>query len=283
MSAKYFLRSSWPAISLSGMDRLEYLHRLTSQHFKSAKVDDLIPAAFLSAKGGAQALFVAFIEADQVILLTEPAMLTPLFEMIEKFHFGEDLKYSLVKDLSAVEYFVPVAQEGPESNQFRFLAEMPWASGPTHKTYLGLPKADAKLVGQEIGDIERWKILKNSGYPQYGIDITADNILVESPKLEHFVHRNKGCYPGQEVLERIATYGNVAKQLVKVQTDRPVLGLPTPILYEGRVVGQMTSSFDIEGESFGLATVKRLEIDTSRSFNSDCGAFDRLQIVDTFS
>lgn len=39
------------------------------------------------------------------------------------------------------------------------------------------------------------------GFPKPLQDLTADHILIEAP-LDSLVDRNKGCYPGQEVIEK---------------------------------------------------------------------------------
>ncbi|QQR80624.1 MAG: hypothetical protein IPJ69_00190 [Deltaproteobacteria bacterium] len=43
-------------------------------------------------------------------------------------------------------------------------------------------------------------------FPKYGIDIDENQILLESP-IPVAYKRQKGCYPGQEVIERISAYG----------------------------------------------------------------------------
>jgi folate-binding protein YgfZ len=284
----HFFRASWPAIVLSGGDRLDFLHRLTSQSFRTAQVGDLKPAAFLTAKGAPEVLFLAWIEDARVVLLTEPAQLSSILSLIEKFHFGEDIAYGPLTDFAAAEIFVASSEFHPLTKESHFvsLTEMPWASGLQNKVYFGIPKTGSSLpefCGRALGEFDRWKILKANGFPEFGVDIASENILVEAAKLEAFVHRNKGCYPGQEVIERIATYGNVAKQLLKVQTQQLISALPCNVLYEGRAVGRLTSSFELNGLFLGLATVKRLDIDKTRCYQLEGDLNFQLNIVDLSS
>ena len=44
------------------------------------------------------------------------------------------------------------------------------------------------------------------GFPEYGVDIDETHMILEI-KTPIAYQRNKGCYPGQEVVERILAYG----------------------------------------------------------------------------
>jgi len=52
-----------------------------------------------------------------------------------------------------------------------------------------------------------------AGIPRYGLDINEENLLLETG-LDNSVSFQKGCYLGQEVVERIRSRGHVNKRLV---------------------------------------------------------------------
>lgn len=78
------------------------------------------------------------------------------------------------------------------------------------------------------------------GLFKFGKDITEKNLILEAP-LNSYLHRDKGCYPGQEVVERVFTYGQVAKKLVAIHLKQP-LPEGSELTADGKKVGQVTSS-----------------------------------------
>jgi folate-binding protein YgfZ len=61
--------------------------------------------------------------------------------------------------------------------------------------------------------VEAQEILRvEAGIPRYGIDMDADNLLLETG-LESHVSFSKGCYLGQEVVERVSARGHVNRKL----------------------------------------------------------------------
>ncbi len=58
----------------------------------------------------------------------------------------------------------------------------------------------------------------SKGLFKFGMDITEKNLILEAPT-NSFIHRDKGCYPGQEVVERIFTYSTPGKKLVGLKLD----------------------------------------------------------------
>ncbi len=66
----------------------------------------------------------------------------------------------------------------------------------------------AAWVGEQALDILRVE----AGIPRYGVDFTEDHLLLEVG-IDHAVSFTKGCYLGQEVVERIRSRGHVNKKL----------------------------------------------------------------------
>ena len=72
----------------------------------------------------------------------------------------------------------------------------------------------ARWVGAEAQNILRIE----AGIPRYGVDFSEDNLLLEVG-LDRAVSFTKGCYLGQEVVERIRSRGHVNKKLSGVLLD----------------------------------------------------------------
>jgi glycine cleavage system T protein len=96
----------------------------------------------------------------------------------------------------------------------------------------------ARWVGVDAQEILRLE----AGIPRYGIDFTEDNLLLETG-LRDAVSFTKGCYLGQEVVERVRSRGHVNKRLVGLLMDGldlPVAG--ASVVADEREVGRVTSS-----------------------------------------
>ena len=77
-----------------------------------------------------------------------------------------------------------------------------------------LTELGAAWVGEQAQNILRIE----AGIPRYGIDFSEDNLLLEVA-LDDAVSFTKGCYLGQEVVERIRSRGHVNKKLCGLVLD----------------------------------------------------------------
>src|SRR5262249_10536464 len=80
------------------------------------------------------------------------------------------------------------------------------------------------------------------GRPRYGEDI-FDTTLPQETQQMHAVHTAKGCYLGQEIVERIRSRGHVNRLLVKLEIDGTTpLRTEAKLTFEGKEAGELTSS-----------------------------------------
>jgi folate-binding protein YgfZ len=118
-----------------------------------------------------------------------------------------------------------------------------------------LVKAGAKPVGAEA--LEMWRVLH--GIPNYGQDI-RDRDLPQETEQQQALNFTKGCYIGQEIVERIRSRGQVHRKFTGfVFGDRvPALGKYDS---EGRALAEITSiarTPTAEGpRNIGLGYVRR--------------------------
>jgi folate-binding protein YgfZ len=87
-----------------------------------------------------------------------------------------------------------------------------------------------------------------AGVPRYGADMDETNIPLECGIESRAIVYNKGCYIGQEVINRIHSVGHVTRELRGLRlADPPGAGLPLPqkhdkLFHAGREVGYVTSA-----------------------------------------
>jgi glycine cleavage system T protein len=128
-------------------------------------------------------------------------------------------------------------------------------------------------VGEEVHNILRVE----AGIPRYGVDFTEDNLLLEVG-LDQAVSFTKGCYLGQEVVERIRSRGHVNKKLVGLTFESRESANRGDVLFADKPVGTITSSVDSPalGKSIALGYVHKdyWNPDTRLSVNHDGVSLD---------
>jgi folate-binding protein YgfZ len=104
-------------------------------------------------------------------------------------------------------------------------------------------QAGAKLGIRAIGTQTREALRMEAGLPKAGPDLNEEIVPPEANLEGKAFSLNKGCYPGQEVVARMDTYGNVRRKLVGLVLPDPVIPPHGAKLYSGdREVGWISSA-----------------------------------------
>jgi folate-binding protein YgfZ len=98
------------------------------------------------------------------------------------------------------------------------------------------------------------------GIPVYGIDMVERDLPQETSQMRA-LHFNKGCYLGQEIVERIRSRGNVHRHLRQLELFGPAPTAGTELVLEGgTAAGQITSAAELPlpsgGRVFALAMMR---------------------------
>jgi aminomethyltransferase len=102
-----------------------------------------------------------------------------------------------------------------------------------------LVKAGARLAGTAALDLLRIA----SGVPRYGQDIRERDLPQETGQQQRALNFSKGCYVGQEIVERIRSRGNVHRTFTGFLIDGPLPAPGTKVqAAEGKDVGEITSA-----------------------------------------
>ena len=227
---------NWEKISLlevTGKDAKDFLHRLSTVSFKQ-HLSIPIYGAFLNGQGKLISLFTAFETAqDQIQLFVEPSMLSATQKYLEQMHFSEDLKIA-VQPKFCLEFRNEKASR-PEA-----ISAYNWGI-PGFYLFTDSPIDTKQFSDYRILSQEKFDALR----AQYGFakplqDLTNDHLLLEAG-LEDWIDRNKGCYPGQEVVEKIYTYGRLPRKITRVTFSKKLdVAIPFPIEVHDESVGIIT-------------------------------------------
>jgi aminomethyltransferase len=218
---------------------------------------------FLNAQGRILADADLFCFADSLLLDTEPETRELVYGHLDRYiiaddvtledRTGETATLGLEGPLARVmlESFGGTAPEAPHETAVwedsivanvsstgagGFRIFLPSAAKEELIAKLGL----AGVAGATPGEARAVRI--ENGVPRYGEDLTAEHIPHETQALRA-IHFNKGCYLGQEIVERVRSRGHVNKLLVQLRgAGRTPPASGAPILAEGKPAGVITSA-----------------------------------------
>ncbi|MFM8621568.1 MAG: YgfZ/GcvT domain-containing protein [Candidatus Nanopelagicaceae bacterium] len=233
-------------IAVKGVDRLRWLHDLTTQHletFTGGWSDGLI----LDHLGHIEHQFLIFDSLDSsetAWLIVDVDRAAPLIEYLNKMRFTMRVE---VRDASNEKSLIRIPGltddlGGPYQLVNR--GELPDFSGATQ-------------VGIWALEAERVEKMR----PRLGLETDHKSIPNEIGVLNKSVHMNKGCYRGQETVAKVHNLGQPPRKLVLLHLDGSEVDLPAvgaDVERDGIKVGFIgTVARHYELGNIALAVVKR--------------------------
>jgi folate-binding protein YgfZ len=107
-----------------------------------------------------------------------------------------------------------------------------------YKTWQALVRAGATPVGSKALELQRIV----AGIPLYGVDIRERDLPQETEQMRA-LNFNKGCYVGQEIVERIRSRGNVHRKFTGFSVEGVAAILPGEKVISGdKEIGEITSA-----------------------------------------
>jgi folate-binding protein YgfZ len=147
---------------------------------------------------------------------------------------------------------------------------------PKDETLQSMKSEGIMLVSPET--LEAYRIY--SGTPRYGIDIrnteTAKDLPQETAQT-HALHFSKGCYLGQEIVERIHSRGQVHRTFAQFTLAGSLPTLPAVLEANGKTVGELTSVANINDTIIALGYARREALDTNQPLTYPGGTALRLE------
>jgi folate-binding protein YgfZ len=135
-----------------------------------------------------------------------------------------------------------------------------WAS-PDSIAALRIALEAAATTPVSLEAVEQFHILE--GRPRFGVDI-RDRDLPQETNQTHALHFSKGCYLGQEIVERIRSRGQVHRTFSAFRLSALPAALPTPLSSDGNPAGELTSAATIGDQTFALGYGRREAVDRNQ-------------------
>lgn len=248
---------------VTGPDRVRWLHAMVTNHIAQLAPGEGCYAFLLDAQGRILADANILCLPGSLLLDMEPETREPVFAHLDKHIIADDVSLA---DLT--EQTTQFTVEGPRSAAVLESIGAPVPGKPfAHVEWDGahiarlsvtgldgcrfyLPRAarDAMARRFEAAGIpqatpaELRTVRLEQGRPRYGEDITRERLPQET-QLLHAIHFSKGCYIGQEIVERIRARGQLHRLLVRLLiegVEPPAAG--AAVMGSGKRVGEVTSA-----------------------------------------
>lgn len=198
------------ALMIEGKDAADFLHRVTAGTVKGLEPGEGAGGVLLNGQSRMIAQFdLLRVGPEAFLAVSPPECFVALVNGLEGLLFAEDLKMEPVALPVGV---FPVRQHGDRKSVFAFEGGFPslvWpAAVPGYALMLG-------AGGPDLPDSFHFDRI-GAGVPWPTTDWDDTTPALEAGVLP-WIDRQKGCYPGQEVVERSINVGHPARVLQSVE------------------------------------------------------------------
>lgn len=259
-------------LKFSGPDRVRYLNAILTNDIKGLKENHGTVSLFLNPQGHIQAEIETHALADKLFCVSYAMIRQPLIEGLEKYIIMDDVTLT-----DRTDEIGTLALEGPKAAaavmeltgvELKELGELESREGSVsgipcrivRRTPGKDPSAEFLLRRAELAKL--WTILLEAakrhgggavgyralntvrleaGIPWFGYDFGERQIPHEAGLQDSHISYTKGCYTGQEIVERVRSRGQVNRVRVSLKfevTEAPAAG--SSLLADGKEVGFVT-------------------------------------------
>ena len=232
-----------------GRDRARYLHNVTSNDIKTMTPGAGCYAFILTPQGRIQADLHLFCFPEHFLIDTEPDLRAKLPALILKYKVADQVELEDITEKTAA-----IGVEGPNAPALRenfankpefTVVDVTVTGQPGFRVICDVAKSSELITTAGAGaatpeDARAVRI--ENGKPRYGEDIRETSLPQETQQMDA-VSFTKGCYVGQEIVERIRAQGHVNKLLVRLEVESPE---PPPagtkLSADGAEAGEITTA-----------------------------------------
>jgi folate-binding protein YgfZ len=260
-------------IRVTGEDRVRWLNGMVTN-----SIQDLAPGEgcynfVLNAQGRIQGDLNAFALPDSILLGTAADQVEKLLAHLNHFIIMDDVELADISESrrglgiagpNAAKLIAAIDLSSEDNLEPLELVHVTW-----HSASIDLIRAHSPLIPKlEIwSDPATFEIVRNQllitgatpispdalnqlrileGTPRYGVDIRNSEAVRDLPQetaQTRALHFTKGCYLGQEIVERIRSRGNVHRTFTgfELAGALPAAGTGTVLTAEGKPAGEITS------------------------------------------
>jgi folate-binding protein YgfZ len=290
-SAAIVDRSSVGKLFVTGEDRLDLLHRLSTNELVDLKPFSATMTVFTTDKGRIVDYVRVLVLSDSLMLLTSQGQESRLMSWIDKYTIMEDIQIRAVTS-----NWIMLSIVGPEArDKARQMLGQPlepdtvvdveFANTTVTVSYqtdlsvcvvnILVPSKHAPIVLGQLTNARKEmgiETMSTQGYecfrvfhgiPEAGCELSSEFNPFEVG-LRHAISFTKGCYIGQEVIARLDTYEKIQRKLIRLSFDKclPDCHCAALCSKDGETVGVLSSfaPTKFKGEYLALGVAKKASV-----------------------
>jgi folate-binding protein YgfZ len=254
-------------IAITGNDRIRWLNGMVTNNIRDLQPGHGVYSFLLNPQGHILGDFFVYNLGDRILVDTDRSQVEKIQATFDHYIIMDDVELLNVSDKIGC-----VGIAGPSAKSVESLAEfgvseltplqvhaLNWKQTkaivvareqpqfPRHEIWIApertaeviqaLQSAGATPISREALDIYRIVL----GHPRYGQDIRERDLPQETEQ-QGALNFNKGCYIGQEIVERIRSRGSVHRKFAGFRMAGPPPAPGARIQSAGKDVGEVTSS-----------------------------------------
>lgn len=253
-------------VRVVGDDRVSFMHGMCSADVKGASSGSVLPALILTEHAHVIADLFIWMADDALLLDIDSDAWTRARPHLERLLVADDVEFEDTPDFSVIDI------EGPRAlDAARVVggdgagALAPWCSVSVGNLRIAnIPRAGAlavsiiapraevdSIVGKILGAIPDARRIDSAaveairienGVARVGVDTTDKTIALEA-RLDRAISMSKGCYLGQETIERATARGGLKKRMFGLKFDeRTAPPIGAILNLDGKEVGRVSSA-----------------------------------------
>ena len=259
--------SAWGRLCFTGKDRLEFLHRISTNDLLKLQAGQGAATVFTTPIARIIDRTVVYARETDLLMLTSRGNQGRVYQWLRKYiFFNDDVQIKDVTDeMAMVSVYGATANQVVQQTSGEDVAELPlhhWRTihlaevealiaradpiggGGFHLILekAVLPQVQQMLLAVGVVPIgeETYQVLRiEAGRPEFGHELGDEYIPLEA-NLWAEVSFTKGCYTGQEIIARMESRQRLAKQLMGLRFEAEVT-LPATLLSSEHEAGVVTS------------------------------------------
>jgi len=259
-------------ISLTGADRVRWLNGMVTNNIRDLAAGSGIYAFLLNPQGHILGDLYAYNRGESITVDTDSAQAEKVLATFDHYIIMDDVEVTNLSEqltalgiagpksrevLSAAGFTIPEMKplqaqsltwqgvdftliRGEDAEHLSY--EMWLTPDNVRQLWDALRAAGASPVGSEALELQRIV----SGIPRYGVDIRERDLPQETEQARA-LNFNKGCYVGQEIVERIRSRGAVHRKFTGflAESTEPIAA-GTKIVAGEKEVGEITSAASLQ-------------------------------------
>jgi folate-binding protein YgfZ len=260
-------------LKITGSDRVRWLNGMVTNNIRDLAAGRGVYAFFLNPQGRIQADMYCFNRGEDLLIETDASQIENLRAAFDKYIIMDDVEIADAEKLTKLLVAGPKtpailagvltsAVDDMAALQFRPAMHAGLPLTVLHLDDAVLPQFEIWVANQHAAEL--WKALATagavpvgyealemlriwSGRPRFGQDIRERDLPQETGQ-DRALNFTKGCYLGQEIVERIRSRGAVHRVFTGFAFES---GPPRPgekIMVDGKEVGELTSTAILPGD-----------------------------------